>query len=66
MPPIDEEILLGHLLLAGIDQRFEDMRALAAECEKRGLISAGLQSQMEERLSKLGPLDRMIGKPLGA
>lgn len=47
---IDDETLAGHFLLAGIDQRFADQRVLAQECEKRGMISQGVQPKIEQRL----------------
>lgn len=47
---VDDETLVGYFLLAGIDQRFADQRALAAELEKRNLLSPGVQALIEQRL----------------
>ena len=51
---LDDETLMGHYLIAGMDQRLEDHRLLGDECVRRGLASSESHALSQKRLQAQG------------
>lgn len=49
---LDTETLVGHYMLAAIDQRFDDHEALGQECIRRGLSSKETHERSRKRLEE--------------
>ena len=62
----DDETLAGHFILAGIDQRFADQRALGKEGESRGMIQPGTQDHIERRMRERAKAGKLPGPILAA